>query len=169
MDNYLNTNVRRQDRLLDEERAEEIIKTSDYGVLSMVEERDGRDAGYGIPLNYVWDNDRYIYIHCAPQGHKLECLDRNPEVTFCIVGKSKVIPDKFTAAYESVLIKGVIKRDLPVEERVKALHLILKKYSPDDIEVGIKYAEKSFHRTEVLRFEITSISGKSKKINIRIK
>lgn len=43
-----------------------------------------------------------------------------------------------------------------------ALELLLAKYSPDDREVGMKYAEKSFHRTEIVRLEILAVSGKSK-------
>lgn len=33
---------------------------------------------------------------------------------------------------------------LPVDERKHALELILKKYSLQDMSVGLKYAEKSF-------------------------
>ena len=50
---FTNEQVRRQDRLLDEKRAFEILKEGEYGVLSMQTE-DGKGA-YGIPLSYVWD------------------------------------------------------------------------------------------------------------------
>lgn len=48
--NYINETVRRQDRLMDEERALELLATSEYGVLSMVDEDGG---GYGVPVNFV--------------------------------------------------------------------------------------------------------------------
>ena len=70
---YVNDTVRRQDRLMDEDRARELLRTSEYGVLSMAD-TDG--TGYGIPVNYVWDGADSIYIHCAPEGHKLDALDR---------------------------------------------------------------------------------------------
>ena len=60
---YVNDTVRRQDRLMDEERAIELLRESEYGVLSMVD-TDG--SAYGVPLNYVWDGGQSIYIHCAP-------------------------------------------------------------------------------------------------------
>ena len=45
---YDNTAVRRQDRLLDVARACELLRTGEYGVLSMQAEEGG---GYGIPLS----------------------------------------------------------------------------------------------------------------------
>ena len=159
--------VRRQDRLLDEERALEILQNEEYGVLSMVEVKTDESetfAGYGIPINFVWDKNKYIYFHCAPEGHKLECIDKNPNVSFCIIGKTNVIPNKFTTAYESIIIRGKITHGLSDFEKMNALILILEKYSPEDIETGKKYAEKSFFRTEILRLEIESVSGKTKKV-----
>lgn len=45
---YTNQDVRRQDRLLDEARAFEILKEGEFGILSMrTEEGDGV---YGIPI-----------------------------------------------------------------------------------------------------------------------
>lgn len=37
---YINNTIRRQDRLLDEERAKEILRTAEYGVMSMVDDND---------------------------------------------------------------------------------------------------------------------------------
>ena len=56
---FSNKDVRRQDRLLDEKCAMEIIKEGEYGILSMVAD-DGTGA-YGIPLSYVWDRGNSIY------------------------------------------------------------------------------------------------------------
>ncbi len=48
---YTNQDVRRQDRLLDEARAFEILKEGEFGILSMrTEEGDG---AYGIPINIM--------------------------------------------------------------------------------------------------------------------
>ena len=79
---YDNSAVRRQDRLLDEARARELLAGGRFGVLSLV---DG-DGAYGIPVNYVWDGDDSLYVHCAPDGRKLRCIDRRDRVSFCVVG-----------------------------------------------------------------------------------
>ena len=157
---FNNSQIRRQDRLLDEERAMEIIKEGEYGVLSMQAE-DGEGA-YGIPVSYVWDRGNSIYIHCAPAGKKLRCIDACHKVSFCIVGKTKVIPDKFTTAYESVVLDCTAHRSLHEAERMSALSLLLSKYCPNDKIRGIEQANRSFARTEIIRLDIGRISAKSR-------
>ena len=162
MKNYDNQHVRRQDRLLDELRADELLATAEYGILSMVTPEGN---GYGIPLNYVWDKaQNVVYIHCAPEGRKLNCLKHNPHVSFTVVGRTKVVPDKFTTNYESVVLTCKAHLRLPADERMAALELILDKYAPEDKVIGLKYAQKSFHRTEIIRLDIVSASGKCKNV-----
>lgn len=159
--NFDNSSVRRQERLLDKQLALDLLSNSQYGVLSLVESRDNGVGSYAIPLNYVWNQENYIYFHCAPEGYKLECLDVSNEVSFVVVGHTEVISNKFTTAYQSVIVRGVLERDLSVDERMSAFKMLLEKYSPNDIEKGLKYTEKSFHRTEILRLKIVQISAKA--------
>lgn len=156
-----NAEVRRRDRLLDEESARGLLRRGEYGVLSMVGDDGG---GYGVPLSYVWDGAGRIYVHCAPEGRKLRCVDRVPEVSFCVVGATKVAPAKFTTAYESVVVRARAVRALPEEERWRALRLLLGKYAPEECETGLIYARRSFARTEILRLEILAVSGKCKRV-----
>lgn len=159
-----NEGVRRQDRLLDESGSIELLRTGEYGVLSMVESVDKGIGGYGIPLNYVWDGNHSIYFHCAPEGYKLDCLKENPKVSFSVIGHTKVISHKFTTAYESIVVRGIVFMELTEKECMKALLLILDKYSPNNKEIGMKYVEKSFHRTNIIRLDIIEVSGKTKRI-----
>lgn len=130
---YDNTHVRRQDRLLEEPRARELLRGGEYGVLPLVGESGG---AYGIPLNFVWDGCDALYIYCAPEGEILRSIRSCPEVSFCVVGRTRVVPDKFTTNYESVVLRAHAHADLPREERMKALGLLLEKYCPDDMTVG---------------------------------
>jgi len=159
---YVNETVRRQDRLMDEARAIELLSTSEYGVLSMV----GKDGtAYGVPLNYVWDGKNSIFIHCAPVGHKLEALEKNPNVSFCIIGDVKLLPSKFTTEYESVVLKGVAHIHLSSEERMAALLKLVDKLSPDFKELGAKYSKMSFHRVNIIRVDFSEYSGKCKHVH----
>lgn len=158
---YNNTKVRRQDRLLDEDVAIQLLENGECGILSMVTEDN---SGYGIPLSFVWDKDSSIYVHCAPEGEKLRIIDSNNRVSFCVVGHTKVLSDKFTTAYQSIVLRGTATYNVEADERMKALELILDKYSPEDKEVGMKYAAKSFDRTAIIRIDIDEFSGKTKKI-----
>ncbi len=152
--------IRRKDRVLGEQGIERLLNEGEYGFLAGCS-TDG--YGYGIPINFV-RNGNSIYFHCAPEGHKIDNFRENDKASFCVVGKTQVIPDKFSTAYESVLAFGKIVMDLPDEERCKALRLLVKKYCPDFIELGETYMEKSFARTNVLRLDIERITGKTKKM-----
>ena len=147
---YVNNRVRRQDRLMDEQRALELLRDGEYGVLSMVAD----DAGYGIPVNFVWDGDHSVYIHCAPEGRKLQAIEKNPKVSLCIIGNVNLLPRNFTTEYESAIFFG--------EARI---HLSDDKLSADFKEIGDKYAHKSFHRVEIIRIDFNEFSGKRKKVH----
>lgn len=153
--------VRRQDRLLEQEQISFLLGNAEYGFLSMI---GTNGFGYGIPLNFVRE-DEHIYFHCAPEGYKLDCLKGNPNVSFCVVGQSEVIPGKFTTAYESVVAFGKACFNLPEEERKHALRLLVKKYSPDFEEAGEKAIEKSLNRTQIIRLDIEHVTGKCKRIH----
>lgn len=158
---YDNSKVRRQDRLLSLDAAGDLLRNGEFGVLSM---RTDDGGAYGVPLNYVWDGDESIYIHCAPDGRKLNCISECDKVSFCVVGRTNVLSSQFTTEYESIVLSCNAATRLESEERMKALMLIVRKYSPGDVEVGAKYAEKSFHRTAVIRLDIKEWSGKTKAV-----
>lgn len=157
---YVNEKVRRQDRLLDENRAIELLRSGEYGILSMVSE----GGGYGIPVNFVWDGKDSVYIHCAPEGRKLRALEENPRVSLCVVGHTHLLPRNFTTEYESAIFFGEAHIHLSDEEKMRALHLLIDHFSPDFREIGDKYAHKSFHRVEIIRIDISTFSGKQKKV-----
>lgn len=157
MNNYDNSSIRRQDRTLEEEKALNLLLNGEYGFLAM----NNNGNGYGIPISYAYDDNK-IYFHCAPEGEKLRIIEKNDSVCFCVVGNTNVQPDKFTTLYESVLAFGNIVVVSDDDEKMKALMLLVDKYSPEYKDIGLKYAKGSFARTKVLRIDIERISGKSK-------
>lgn len=153
---YDNSTLRRQDRLMDYNRAVELLQSGEYGFLAL-----GGSSGYGIPVNFILDGE-CIYIHCAPEGEKLRRIAMNRNASFCVVGYTEPVPSKFSTIYESVLVFGKIGLVTDDLLRMKALEAFVGKYSPDFKETGRKYAEKSFYRTAILCLEIERISGKCK-------
>lgn len=152
--------IRRTDRILDNQRAVELLHTGEYGFLAMVNADGG---GYGIPISYA-ATEGVIYFHCAPEGHKLDNLRSENRVTFTVVGHTGVVPDKFTTAYESVMVFGPVEEVSDDDERLLALRLLVKKYSAGHEEVAEKYIKGSFHRTAVLKLVIQSLTAKAKVI-----
>lgn len=152
--------MRRQERVLDESRVQELLLTGEYGVLSTTS-IDG--FAYGIPMSYAYLNE-IIYFHCAPVGRKVDNITAYPLVSFCIVGNTKVSPSAFTTGYESVVVFGIIEVVAVDEEKRNALRLIVKKYSPGYEEEGDTYIEKALHKTKVLKMTIKKITGKGRQL-----
>lgn len=150
--------LRRKDRESSQADTEELLKNGEYGILSTVGE-DGQP--YGIPLNYTYSNN-CIYFHCATSGHKLENLQHNPTVSFCVVGHTNVLAAKFTTSYECAMVFGVVS-EVQGDEKKNALVWLLEKYSAEFIEEGKNVISKMEKVTKVLKIEIDHISGKGKK------
>ncbi len=150
--------VRRKDRETGTPEAIELLTRGEYGVLSTVG-KDGQP--YGVPLSYAYKDGR-IYFHCALHGHKIENIENNAQVSFCVVGKTRVLPEKFATEYESAVAFGVAS-EVSGNERYGALVLLLEKYSPAFIEAGKSYIDQQDHATKVVKIEIEHISGKARR------
>ena len=150
--------IRRTDREISVEEAKAILEQAEYGILSTVGS-DGQP--YGVPLSYVYKND-CIYFHCALSGHKLEAIEFNGKVSFCAVGNTKVLPEKFATEYGSAVVFGVAS-EVKEFERYDALLALLEKYAPDFIQEGKLYIEQKEKSTRVFKIEIKHISGKARR------
>ena len=150
--------MRRNDREITSQEAREILDSGEYGILSTVD-KDGQP--YGVPLSYVHKSDG-IYFHSALSGHKLDNIECNTKISFCVVGNTNVLPDKFATAYESAIVFGVAS-EVSGSERYNALLWLLEKYCPDYVEEGKKYLEQKDGSTRVIKIEIHRITGKARR------
>lgn len=148
-------NMRRKDRQMSEDQAIKILESGEYGILSTV---SSEGNPYGIPLSYAVENSS-IYFHGATEGSKLDNIISNPNVCFTVVGKTQVLPEKFSTEYESVVVfgKAII---LEGEDKVKPLKLLIKKYSPGFENEGEEYVYRSLDKTKVIKIEIDVLTGK---------
>ncbi len=150
--------VRRTEREITTDEAMGILTAGEYGVLSMVGD-DGKP--YGVSMSYAL-RDGAIYFHCATEGRKLEHLDTNPAVSFCVVGQTKVLPGQFSTEYESAVAFGTAAR-VTGEEKRAGLVALIEKYSADFMEPGVTYLESKIDRVVVIRIDIEYISGKARR------
>ena len=148
--------IRRAECAVSPQRTMEILHKGDYGVLSTLS-ADGQP--YGVPVNYSFA-DNAIYFHCALQGHKLENLAATDRVSFCVVGETEILPDRFAMRYESAIVFGRAI-ELTGTEKQYGLSELLKKYSPNYLEAGRRYAKANAGRVRVYKIAIESLSGKS--------
>ncbi len=147
--------LRRKDKQSSMEEAQALLEVSEYGVLSTV---DSDGQSYGVPLNYVY-TDGAIFFHCALPGHKVDNIENNPKVSFCVVGDIKVLPSDFSTNYASTIVFGTAS-EVEGQERYDGLMKLLEKYSPDYLEEGKKYIEKLDNVTKVIKIDIKQLSGK---------
>ncbi len=150
--------LRRKDRAIPQEEAIALLKEAEYGVLSTTSE-NGKP--YGVPLNFCLI-DHCIFFHCAVEGRKIDNIKQNKSVSFCAVGNTEILPDKFGTKYESVIVSGEVEEVFDMNKQI-ALEGILHKYSPEHIDKGIKYIESLREKTRVFKITINKLTGKARK------
>ncbi|NTV13718.1 MAG: pyridoxamine 5'-phosphate oxidase family protein [Desulfobulbaceae bacterium] len=149
--------MRNQKRSISEAEARELLARGEYGILSTCGP-DGQP--YGVPLNYCLLADA-LYFHCAVAGHKLENLGADSRVSFCVVGKTELLPEQFATRYESVIVTGRAVEILG-DEKQHALELLVAKYSPGFQAQGLKYIAAQSGQARVFRIDIELITGKAR-------
>jgi Predicted flavin-nucleotide-binding protein len=152
--------LRRADRAIPKADARRILEDGVCGVLAMVSP-DG--SPYAVPMNYALADDTLI-LHSAKEGRKLECIRHEPRVTFCVVGKSEVVPEKLTMRYECVLVSGVAEIVESGEGNEKRRNTALKKladrHAPNSSETADHMITQYREHTRVILVQIHSICGK---------
>lgn len=150
-------NIKLKENALDDKETIEIIIKGSFGVLSTIGE-DGYP--YGVPLNYTYFND-CICFHCALEGHKIENIDFNDKVSFCVVTKSDVLANEFDTDYESAIAFGKAFVVTDDSEKKDILLSVLNKYSSEYIKAGENYMKKFWDETKVVKIKIDYLSGKA--------
>lgn len=154
----MNRELRRKDRGTTEMEARELLERGEFGVISTVS-ADG--TPYGVPLSYCVINNA-IYFHSALEGHKLENITDENWVSFCVVGATYVLPEKFSTRYESVIVSGRASEVFDMEKQ-RALEGLVAKYSAGFREAGLRYIASDSSRTKAFRIDIEAISGKARR------
>lgn len=148
--------IRRSNLALPTDVCQDILTRGSYGTLALLGDDD---YPYAVPVNYVLDG-RNIYVHCAPEGHKMDAIARHDKASFSVVEAHKVNPEDLSTDYRSVLVFGRIQVVEDNAEKLAALHLLCKKFVPDmgkDVE---DYIARKAPTTAVIRLSIEHMSGK---------
>lgn len=150
--------MRRSDRQMANDKALQLLQGAEYGILTTTGE-DGYP--YGVPISFAYQ-EGYLYFHSATEGKKLRNIAFNPKVQFVIVGDTEVLDSKFSTNYESVMAFGIAEEITEPEDKIKALMLLVEKYSPGFEMPGEAYARRSGHQTRIIRMKIEHLTGKER-------
>lgn len=135
---------------------EEILSDSEICRLAMM---DG-DRPYILPFNYGY-REHCIYIHCAPEGKKIDLLQKNPEVCFEIEHTAELIEDekacKWSELYRSVIGYGKVEIITDFEQKLNGLEIIMRSNGASG---PLEFNDKHVDACSVLKLQITTLTAK---------
>lgn len=149
--------MRRFKQQMEKSEIERILMENSTGILSVINQEG---YPYPVPLNYVWLEGK-IYFHCAMQGEKIDAIKANSRVCFCLVNQDRVIAEKFSTQYKSVIVFGQAR--LIYEETVKraALEALVNKYCANFPQRGQQEIKKDGSVVQIVEITIEKVSGKT--------
>ena len=141
--------MRRNKQQLSFEECEEILRKSTAGVLAV----SGDDGyPYAVPLSYVYCDNK-VYFHSAKSGHKIDGIKNNSKVSFCVIAKDEIIPEKFTTYFRSVIVFGKARILESMDEILPAIR------NPDE-EGCNEEIKRCLQTLAVIEMDIEHMTGK---------
>lgn len=149
--------MRRKKQALSQEACSAILKKGTSGVLAV---SGDQDYPYAVPLSYVYDGAK-IYFHCAKSGHKLDAIQKNKKVSFCVIDQDQIVPKEYTSYFRSVIAFGTIRIVESQQEKREAIEKLALKYAPNDsAENRQKTIDKEWEPLCMLEMAIEHMTGK---------
>ena len=150
--------MRRKKQLLPKEETIAIINEATCAIIGAIGD-DGYP--YTFPISHVFDeeNDK-LYFHSAKTGHKIDAINKEPKVSFSIVGKDDVVSPEYTTYFKSVQGFGKAHIVEDEEERAKAFRLLAEKFCKADLERLPSIMVNEAPQTMIIAVEIEHLTGK---------
>ena len=73
--------MRRKRQLLSEAETIAMLQSCTSGVLAV---QGDDDYPYAVPLSFAYEDGR-LFFHSAQAGHKIDAIERNDKVSFCVI------------------------------------------------------------------------------------
>ena len=152
--------MRRNNQQLSDAESIGVLQRGTSGVLALT--GDG-SYPYAVPLSYVY-REGTIWFHCAVTGHKLDAVRQNEKVSFCVIDRDQVIPEKLTSAYRSVIVFGRARTVEDEGEKRRAARWLGEKYDPANRSDMDREIDESLPRMSVLRLDVEHMTGKEGRV-----
>lgn len=155
--------TRREREVTDRDEILHILDESKIVHLGLVDE----DEPYIVPMNYGYtmDDGMTIYLHSATKGYKLDLIRKNPKVFVEMVCDCALIEGKMACqygmAYRSLMAKGTAEIIEDVEEKKRALSILMK------TQTGKEFAfnDKLVSIVSVIKIEVTEYTAKARHLS----
>jgi len=146
---------RSEKEITDESAIEAIINASLVCRLAL---SDG-DQPYIVPLSFGYQ-DKTLYFHSALEGKKIDILKKNNRICFEFDVNTEIIEAekacKWGMKYQSVIGFGRAVLVENIQEKQKALNIIMNHYS----DRNFQFPDKAIEKIAVIKIKIESMTGK---------
>ena len=121
------------------------------------------DEPYVVPMNYGYTMEEgklVMYLHSAVQGKKLDMIQNNPKVFFALDCDRQpfdgVKPCQYGMVYSSVMGKGIAQIVEDVEEKKKAMTILMKTQTGRDFQ----FVDRLVSIVTVIRIDVLEYTAK---------
>lgn len=147
--------MRRSEKILPNDTTLRLLETAQVGTLALT----GEEGPYPLPINFAFRAGE-IFFHCATEGYKLRCIEKDNRAGFCVINTPQILVDQYTFKYQSVIVSGYIEFVTDDAAKRDALMLLAHKYcGENDVRHG-QVIEADWSQTCVFKLVCKHISGK---------
>ena len=150
--------VRRKDKeITDPDEMKHILRSTKYVTIALAM----NDEPYLVTLSHGYDEDRNcIYFHCAKEGKKIDYIRVNNRVWGQAFIDQGYKHGECNQLYRSVHFKGKITFVEDTDEKVQAMHCMMRQLEKDAENIITKLKPEKLQNTLIGRIEIEYVSGK---------
>ena len=151
--------MRRKRQLLSEVEAIAMLQSCTSGVLAV---QGDDDYPYAVPLSFAYEDGK-LFFHSATAGHKIDAINRNAKVSFCVIETDDIVQKTFTTHFRSAIVFGRARILTEDGEKRHALECLARKYSPHLLEAAGSEIERDWERVCAIELVIERMTGKAAK------
>ena len=151
--------TKRERQITDPEQIRHIFDTGKVLHLGLAVDNEP----YVVPMNYGYimeDGKPVLYLHSAVRGKKLDMIRANPRVFFeidCDLQPfESVLPCQYGLAYSSVMGRGTAQIVEDVEEKKKAMTILMKTQTGKDFT----FEDRLVSIVAVIRVDVAEYTAK---------
>ena len=160
--------TKRELKITDESRILQILDTAKVLHLGLAVDNEP----YVVPMNYGYcmeDGKLVLYLHSALRGKKLDMIRQNPKVFFELdcdrVPFAGEKPCQYGLAYSSVMGRGTARIVEDVEEKKKAMSVLMKTQTGMDFS----FEDRLVSIVAVIRIDVSEYTAKQRPVPERLR
>ena len=130
------------------------------------------DEPYVVPMNYGYTQENgklVLYLHSAVRGKKLDMIRQNPKVFFALdcdrISFEGEKPCQYGLSYASVMGRGTARIVEDVEEKKKAMSILMKTQTQKDFS----FEDRLVSIVAVIRIDVAEYTAKYRPVPERLR